>query len=169
MRRKLVIGTVVLALGLSLSLNAKGNHNRGFESNVSSSLSESRLHRAGHHGDREIFTILMSDDIALTDDQLADIETIRTESRTALDDLRDTLLSDTSSKYIAFSNNSFDKELFITNMVENHKMMLEIKASTLESIIALLTDEQKATFYTQIDELISSSTTTTTTETTTEE
>lgn len=150
MKKQILVGLVTIALGASTMY---AGHKGGFSGSSTSTLSETTgltFSSRGHHRgpNHEIFQILQSDEIALTDTQIDSIDTILSSARDSKDALRDALTY--ADKYSAFSDTAFDADAFVSSKLADMEAVLVIDANSTKEIIALLTDAQKEIFFSAI-------------------
>jgi Spy/CpxP family protein refolding chaperone len=158
MKKATLVGLAAATL-LAGSLDARGFHKRGY-SHDSTSVSEVKIKR-GHKGHGIFKFVSQLTDVST--EQTETIESIITDSRTAMKTLREEIK--TSGAILDYiSEDGLDRESFLEMEADIHSQMAEIKADSIESLLATLTPEQIVELQTLIQEEVDSLVEETTTE-----
>jgi hypothetical protein len=136
------------------SLEARGHHSkggfdRGDHREISTSTTTTFEAKRGLRG-HGIFRYV-SQITDLSDDQVTEIETIISDERTAMDTLREDRVSDFSLLDVV-SEDGLDRETFLENEADFHLAMAEIKADSIEALLATLTSDQIVELQTLLSE-----------------
>lgn len=134
--KKVLLSLTVASL-LVTSLQARGGHHGGFKPSMEATSSvEMKMPRHGHGLIKYLF-------------QLSDLTTDQTDTIfTAFSDERESMRTLYEEKRVSgtllniISESGLDREAFLIQEAEFHSKIAELKANTLETILATLTPEQ---------------------------
>lgn len=106
----------------------------------------------GHHRGNSAVSIIKQLD--LSDEQKTKLRDIRVKAK---EDrkyfIEEAKAQYKSSRFIAFSNNTFDRDLLVKNFISKAATKANKKADKIEQLLAILTPSQKKKFYAKIEEI----------------
>jgi Spy/CpxP family protein refolding chaperone len=138
--RMILTGLTVATL-LATSMEARGGHRHHGATAVESSTTVERVAHTGQHHKGHHFMRLISQLSDLTTEQTEAIETAFSDERTAMETLRESRAG-SHPILTAVSESGLDRENFLTLEAQFSAERANLKADTLETILATLTPEQ---------------------------